>query len=406
MPAVAAAGVRVASRVLLLTLASLSIALAGCTIPTPGGDTPIDLGSQLDNAGAKTLIDQAVAASATGKHGFAMKAEKGGQIAAEVTSGADPAAGVTLMTMKGKPEFFSDPDDDPNGGQSAGMFATGFTIYATKTGSVMHANKTAYAFTNEGSSSTQPDPSKDATEAFDAKEILGDIKNGTVKSVKLVAHKGKAAAEIVVDTKDENNQAMTLTVTVYRDPARVAKVTGTNPGDPKKPNDPWKGATMTMDFLYDSEVTVTPSEAILRAAALAYKSQDQFAGAGPKQTWTFAGTGGIALTEVEVHAKTRPPQSSGDNAPPPPEPDKTANLWTMKLSDKTKSQDGTTVTFTDKDNDGKVSKGDTLVIEMTGSNPPMLVLFDAKTGTYVLPAGGLVAALAALLVAGIVLRRR
>jgi uncharacterized protein (TIGR03382 family) len=76
----------------------------------------------------------------------------------------------------------------------------------------------------------------------------------------------------------------------------------------------------------------------------------------------------------------------------------------MKLSEGTKSQDGATLTFTDADHDGKVSKGDTLRFD--GGEGARVVLYDTKTGTYVVPGPALLFALAGLGVAALLLRRR
>lgn len=389
----------VAVRFLLPIVVTLSIALAGCQDIMDGGGN-VDLGAPLDNAGAKSLLADAAKASNTGKRGMTMTMVKNGAELMQMKTANDPAAGTAFMFMKGDPAVFDDGNNNGNsGGSSAGAYRFGITMYQTKTGTAWHLNKTVYAMPNGSNQQGNQGPSDDMG-AFDPQDI-GDLPNATVKSVKLVVHNGKAAAEIAITTKNDENQTIDLTVTVYRSPARIAKMTGVHPGDPDKANDPSKGANVTVDFTYDGEVTITPPEAVSRAINLAYKSQDSFTGGSPKKTWTFANSGGIPLSEVEVHVKQAPANSDDDNMP---EPDKLTTLWTLKLADKTKTQGGVTVTFTDVDNDGKLSKNDKLEISSTGNEQPMVFLFDTKTQTYVVPSAAL--ALALLAFAGVALLRR
>ena len=85
--------------------------------------------------------------------------------------------------------------------------------------------------------------------------------------------------------------------------------------------------------------------------------------------------------------------------------------WHMTLADGTKTQDGVTLSFTDVDKDGKVSRGDTLTINAVDANgdpvaPPALLLKDTKTGLYVTPGFELALLVAGLGAVALTLRRR
>lgn len=392
-----------------LALALLSLALlAGCA--TPGGDGPGDATPppSMTNAEAQALLMGAVE-DMPDRVGFLMTLTSGGQTLMTFDGSFDNTTGRTYFRLTGDAQAIaavsggSDAQDPEDIEQMAALFGSGLEIYATRAGSVMLANGTAYVF--PGNESSAPVDTGEFGEFTDSEEILSPFAGDdvTITSVTPTVYRGKAAVQIVA-VGHEDDENVTATITVFTSPRRVAAIESTIPADEME-GSPFSNGTLKGDFYYDDEVTArAPSEAVTRAMGLGYSSGGMFGGSSGEITWTFFGDEGIATSEVEVHVKNA---SDGNEMGSMPSFADAPNAWTMKLSEGTKTQDGVTITFTDADGDNKVSPGDTL--QAAGPEDgilPTIVLYDVETGTYVMPGAPLVLLLAGLAVVAIVLRRR
>ncbi|HWH08493.1 MAG TPA: hypothetical protein VNX21_04780, partial [Candidatus Thermoplasmatota archaeon] len=301
-----------------------------------------------------------------------------------------------------------DQGDDEEGGDGlAPALADGFSFYATRDGIVYLVNDTAFAFpaSESGEQSFVPSPEDSPFGQFlDPTEAFGDLgDNVTVNEVRPITHKGKAAYEMDVALHGEDDSLHNVTIVMYRDPARLARLEGDIPAGEGE-DDELGGGHAIVEMSYDGDVEMEVPERAKRAAGLRYDGGGFSFGGDEPKTWTFKGGAGIPLAEVEAQVKDIA-EATGED---PEGLSKAPTRWSMKLSEGTKTQDGVTLAFTDADGDGKVSAGDTLRIEGADEDgmPPQVVLYDAKTGTYVVPGAGLLLAGLALAAAALLLRRK
>jgi hypothetical protein len=381
-------------RVLLLTAV---LALAGCagSNPTPGTPTPP---STVTNEQALAALD-AAAQKMPEKYGMELTIVKGSTTLLSLKGAFDNASGTSYAEITADPGALG----NPAAASLAPLLAKGFTVYSTKDGGVYLANGTAIAFPPSGEQAGGI-PSPDKTEFGKFLQPLNGPFKDTLRSDKVhvtnataITHKGQPAMELNL-TSTENNQTVTGTVILYANPPRLAHIESTIPPDPKSPQDPYAGGRATADFAYDADVTLAPTPAVLRALGLAYATRGDGANA---TTWTFATSGGVATSDADAQVKNASAASSGAM-----DPASIPTAWSLKLSDGNRTQDGVTLAFTDADQDGKVSKGDTLRIEWTTHARPILVLHDDVTGTYVVPGAGAIAVPLALAAAALLLARR
>lgn len=406
-------------RALLLALLT-SLVLAGCTTDTGTGDGSGDGGTgagssqPLTQAQAQSLLSEA-GSGMPDRYGMDMTMTKAGAEVLTMKGAFDNATGEAYIRITMDPTVLQTPGDDSAGfDQAAALFAQGFALYMTTGGTVYIVNDTAFTFpaSESGENSFVPSPDDSPFGEFlKPDEAFGELdENVTIHSVRPITHKGKAAAEIEATLRGDENESTNATIIVYRDPARLARISSDLPQTSDDGEaDPLGGAHAVVDLLYDSEVEITVPERATRAAGLLYKSDGSFGGfggSGGPTTWTFQNAGGIPLADVEVQAKDvsamGEEQGSLDALAQAP------TLWSMTLSDGTRTEGGVTVTFTDADGDGKVGPGDTLSYSGEDENgmPPQLVLYDTVSGTYVVPGPGLFLAALALAGVALLLRRK
>lgn len=391
-------------RTLLLALL-IALVLAGCTDAGtgdgPGGDatppaamTAAEARSAL--AGAVQDMPEAFA--------MEMKALSAGTEVLTIKGSFDNRTGRSYIDLRGDPATLA----NLSRGEGAGaILGDGFAIYSTPEGSLYLANGTAFVFPPQNGSESQPAASASPEHGplggfLDPENTFSDLtdENVTVTSVRPLVYRGKPAVELTVQHPD-GETTMTSEVTLFTEPRRLARIETDLPAEEGGEN-PLAGARLEGDFYYDNEVEVVIPESATRAIGLAYSSDRAPFSFGGEQdrTWTFLNSAGIALAEVEAQVKSTESQTDGDVASLP-------TVFAMRLSEGTKTQDGVTLTFTDVDGDGKVSKGDTLKAEASEDESlPTVVLYDTKTETYVVPGPGLVATLALAGLAGLLLRRR
>lgn len=328
----------------------------------------------------------------------------------------DNATGTSYFEMRADPSVFNQSGGEAGGmGEAAAaMFANGFAMYTTPAGTVLLFNGTAFAMPPANESSTGGFATDQGAfgDVTDPESMLGALGEADVNvtNVKGVLFKGKPALEIDVRHEDDEGRQVESTVTVYTQTNRVAHIESVLPtGAGSSGQDPFAGATFVGDFLYGDEASLQVSEAARRAHGLSYKSDQNpfsFGSERPEAiTWTFQVDGDVPLGEVEVQVKDSSGSEGGMGAAGGADWTKMPTLWSMTLSEKTKAQDGLTLTFTDADNDGKVSQGDTLRIDAEGDYPTV-VLRDTKTNTYVVPGFEALALLGAVGLLALALRRR
>lgn len=399
-------------RPLFMTLLAAAL-VAGCAAAPGEGDDgdggDVSPPAQMTNAEARDLLASAVE-DMPEVFGVNMSVSSGSRELMTITGSFDNASETTYMEIRGDAEALSQLGGE-DGGMASAFLAKGFTMYSTPEGSLFLVNGTAYTFPpddeEEGDGPFEVPDESPMGALLAGDEILrsyGNDSDVVVTSVTPTLYRGRPAIEIVA-TGAEDNETFTAKIVVFTSPRRIAHIETVLPADENESAaNPFNGATMKGDFFYEGEVDLDAPESVVRALALGYTSGSAgfFGGDGSELRWTFLHDGGVALDEVEVHVKEASQDSESMDA--------TAQrtLWSMKLSDGTKTQDGVTITFTDADGDSKVSANDTLVASVAddGIMPP-IVLYDTVTGLYVVPSAGVVLALLALAgVAVLVARRR
>lgn len=361
-----------------LTLAIVAAILAGCA-ENGGGPDAIVTPSTTEAA----ALFASAAENMPDRYGMKMTATRAGVELMGADAAFDQTARTAYFALRMDPSF-TESAGAGMGGMSADVFES-FEMYQTPEGSVVIFNQTAML------------APPDAEETFgggeggigdltDPEALLGALRedNITVQSVTTTTLRNKAAIKMDVTTVDDEGESENVTIFLFQDPTRVARVEAVLPDDEEQLG----GATMVMDMLYDDEVTLAVPEGAKRALGLRYESDRNafsFGDEGPA-TWTFQAAGGIALAEVQ--AEVGPMGEFAESEP----------TWVMPLTAGTKTESGVTLTFRDADGDGKVSEGDTLVIDDTNADEPVQVaLKDLVSGLRIVPgAGALLVALAGL----------
>lgn len=389
-------------RLLLLTVAAAAV-LAGCAAPEmPGDDADVTPPRQMTQDEARQALAEAVA-DMPDLFGLDMRILVGGDEAARIEGRFDNATQRSYLTMTLDADMLANltGGEAPMGGGGDQVIQ----VYAAPAGSLYLVNGTAFVFPpseGEEDGGFVPSPGEGPAGAFlDPEETLLAFaeENLNVTSVTPTVHRGRPAVVVAAETKEEN-RTMPVKVTLFLDPARIARVEAALPADEDEDEDEegaFAGGHAEADFYYGDEVEVAPPESVVRALGLAYRSdREPFSfEESANFTWTFLHSEGIPLDEVEAHVKGEPEDEGDADFSLAGIP----NVFTMRLSEGERTEGGVTLTFTDADGDGEVSAGDTLSVRVPeGEALPTVALYDAKTGTYVVPGPGL--ALAALAAAG------
>ncbi|HUR68197.1 MAG TPA: hypothetical protein VM370_03055 [Candidatus Thermoplasmatota archaeon] len=393
-------------RLLLVAILAFSVALAGCAENKNGGDAQPP--AQVTNAEAQSLFAQA-SGNVPEKYGMDMKAVRGSTQLMGAQAAYDQTANVSFfhMTMD---ETLLEQMGSGAGGMGGMMGdASAFkdvSVYASPQGNAILVNGTVMLTKPEQNGFGED--SEGFSTLSDPEAFLEGMKsdNFTVNSVTPTTLRGKGALKLDA-TVVEDGARQNVTVWLFQDPTRIARLEAAMPaegsggdGDEGDTPDPFRGATMQIDLLYDDEVTTRIPADLARALGLRYESNRMsftFGGgdASEPEMWTFqASPATIPLGEVEAQVGSME--------------DMTHPAWTMPLTVGTKTQDGLTITFADKDHDGKVGLRDTLTVERGDDDEGLqVVLKDTKTGLLVVPgAGAAIAALAGVVGALLAGRRR
>lgn len=385
-------------RVLLVTVLLAAVTLAGCQEAANDlvDDSPP---AQVTNEEARAMLVGA-SASLPDRYGMKVTVTKGGAELMSLTGAFDNTTRESYFEMKADPAVFA---DSAGQGEEADLsaFADGISFFASDAGVVYLVNDTAFVFPagEEGESSFVPDPEDSPFGQFlDPSEAFGQFDEGvTIHSVEPITHKGKAAYQIQATIVDEEEMATNATIVMYANPNRLARIEGDIPADGE--DETFAGSRAVAEVLYDDEITITIPEKAQRAAGLQYTGGgfDFSGGEDTSKTWSFTQSRGLDLAQIEAQVKDVS-QMGDESGRSLDAVSKAPTLWAMKLSDRTRTEGGVTLTFTDADGDGKVSAGDTLLIEGQDESgiPPQVVLYDTVTQTYVVPGFGLLALLAAL----------
>lgn len=392
-------------RFLLLTLTLVAAALAGCAENPGTGEGDAMPPAPVSNEEAASLFAQA-AGDVPDRYGVLMVAAKNGTDLMEGEAVFDEPAQTSYFRMK----FDESLMEDAEGGFGGSMGDIGeIAMYATPQGSAMLVNGTVVLAPPDESSPFQQ--SAEEQEGFQAlanpDELLAALKeeNMTVNSVTPTTLRGKGALKVDATFTEDENRTQDISIWLFQNPSRVGRVEMTVEPEPgEEADDPFAGATMTMDMLYDGEVDLAVPEGLKRAMGLRYESNREsfggFGGSGGEEgpeVWTFQVDGGLALGEIVAEVGGAGAMGGMGEEGMSAEPD-----WTMAFSDGTKSQDGITLTFDDADSDGKVSANDTLTIERAeDADFAMVVLKDTVSGYRIVPGAGL--ALVALAAVGVAL---
>lgn len=399
-------------RFLLLTLTLVVAALAGCAENPGTGEGDATPPAPVSNEEAASLFAQA-AGDVPDRYGVRMVAAKNGTNLMEGEAVFDEPAETSYFSMKFDPSLM----DDASGGFGGSMGDVGeIAMYATPQGGAILVNGTVMlAPPDEDSPFQQSAKEQEGFQALaNPDELLGALKdeNITVNSVTPTTLRGKGALKIDATFVDEEaNHTQDVSIWLFQNPSRVGRVemaVEAEPGD--EADDPFTGATMTMDMLYDNEVDLAVPEGLKRAMGLRYASNREsfggfggFGGSGEDEgpeVWTFQVDGGLALSEIVAEVGGAGAMASMGEEGMSAEPE-----WSMAFSDGTKTQDGITLTFADVDADGTLSANDTLTIERAeDADYAAVVLKDTVSGYRVVPGAGL--ALLALAAVGVALLSR
>ena len=399
---------------LLLVLTLVAAAVAGCAENGgTGGDandttgngttsgTPASPPAAMTNAQALALFSQA-ASDVPDKYGVDMVASKDGKDLMDAEAVFDERAQTGFFRMT----FDESLMEESSGDMGGEMFADAAEIvmYTSPQGNAILMNGTVMVTPpDEDSPFSQGAQDAEGFEALsDPTALLSELEesNISITSVTPTTLRGKAAYRIEA-TFVEEGETQNTTMWLFQSPARVGRIEMLVP-NATDDEDPFAGAKMTMDMLYDAEVQLTVPSGITRALGLRYESdRESFGGFGGgsdegPEVWTFQVDGDVAIGEVLVEVGDA--ESMGEEM---------TAAWSMPLSAKTKSQDGVTLTFNDADADGKVSANDTLTIGRSDdAGFAQVWLKDTVSGYRIVPGAGLFVALAAIGVALLALRRR
>lgn len=388
-------------RLLLLGMAVIGVALAGCAenTTTPGDDAgtpPTNVPSTMDAA----ALFAAAAEGVPDKYGMKLAATKDGAPLMTADSVYDEPAKTAFFRIRMDPEFLA---RSGQGAQAPGMdpsMLENLAVYTSPQGNAFLANDTVMLSEPSEDAFGGAAEDNDGLEALtDPEELLSGFgeDNFTVTSVTPTTLRGRGALKLDATVTDEG-RAQNVTVWLFQNPTRVARVEALIPGAPDAEDDDadeFAGAMMEMDFLYDTEVTLAVPEELTRALGLRHESNREpfsFGGNTGPEVWTFQVDSNIALGDVQAEVGT-----FGETEP----------TWSMSLSEGTKTAEGVTLTFADVDANGKISKNDTLTIQTEEDGmPAQVTLKDLVTGYRVVPGTGVLFAGLAIAGAALVLRRR
>lgn len=377
-----------------LLAATIAVLLAGCAEGIPGNDGGIPPSQVPSTSEAAGLLAQASGAIPD-RYGVTMTVTRDAVSLADIDMLMDEPAQTAYFRIRFDPTFLASQADEGE------MGMTGFdpaalqdiSVYDSPQGSAFLVNGTVL-LSPPGENNEWMGGDDGLSALTDPESLLDALgENVNITNVTPTTLRGRPAIKVEGTQTDEDG-THPFTVWLFTEPTRVARIEMPVPADEDEPE--LAGATMSMDMLYDDEVTLAVPDDITRALSLRFTSdRAAFSFGGDEQgaeTWTFEASGSIPLDEVQAEI--------GDMADAVP-------TWTMKLSDTTKTQDGLTLTYADKDADGKISAGDTLTIARTDdATGTQVSLRDLETGYRIVPGAGLWLLSAAIAGAALVARRR
>lgn len=373
-------------------LLGLAIALAGCAEPQAEGDEPEADADAQRREEARSLL---LAAGQDFPDRFTFEL------------GGSNARGEELLRVRGAVdgestyvEFDADPafaaaasQRDGGADPAAAFFGSSFRMHVSPDGMVYLADGAALAFPPGHQSAFTPDPSQTPAAAFtDPEALFAQLAEAgvNVTAVESVTYRDEPALRVEFSFEREDD-AGTGTAYVFQEPTRLAHLTvetqATTADEPSR---------FTSEFHYGDDEQLAPSEGVVRALALAYRSDaNPFGGAaraedgGRVVTWTFLRSDGVLASDAELVAYDS--AHEGERLVP----EDGAVLWRMGLEQGAAEREGANVTFVDADADGLVSAGDTLRVQTPeGAAMPGLVLRDRVTGVHVFELNTLIAAFA------------
>lgn len=385
----------------LLLSVVFAVVVAGCA-EGPGGGGELATPSTSE---AAALFGQA-AENMPDVYGVTMKVTRDAKELMTAEGVFDEARQTGYFTIKMDASL---AEGSGEGGMGMSFPEEGFGMYTSPEGSAFVVGKSITVMPpGENAFMSQAEENEGFAAIADPDELFEEMteSNFTVTSVTSTELRGKPALKLEGTFVDDEEGPQNVTVYLFQEPTRIARLEMVAPADEEE----FAGALMTMDVLYDDEISAEVPDAVRRAMGLRYQSDRQaFGGFGSggsgsedgPETWTFQADGGIALAEVAAEVGEGMGGvggMDGDEETPP--------LWTMKLSEGSKSEEGLTLTFADVDGDGTVSQGDTLTIERgEGAEHLSVALRDLATGYKVTPGAGLGLLLVAFAFAGLVARR-
>lgn len=399
-------------------MVGLGLVLAGCagTGNHNGLTTSTPTADQLTPSGAQSMLAAAVAGV---PDQFAMSAGlyKGSTQTLAFNASFDNVSKTSYVELHGDPSALGQATQ--GSAATSSILKDGFSLYISKEGSLYLANGSAFVFppgNASKSSSLVPSPERSPfNQFFDPEHVIGAFQgsNVTVLSVEPITCHDQAAVRVVFSSS-VSNQTTNATADLFNaNPPRICHLETILPHSGGPTADPLGGASTRVDFYYNGELGIKVPEAATRSLGLRYSSdKPAFSHGGSSDqpsdvTWTFEHDGGIATSDAVVEVKDLENASTSSSANSIPNVGAMPTLWSMKLSEGTKTQNGVTLTFTDNDGDHKVSPGDTLLIHTdAGQAPATVALKDAKTGVYVVPGPGLALVLGLVGLAALAFRRR
>lgn len=387
---------RLTSRILLLTLVALGIALAGCTgnqgktNDTPSTSTPPS------TATGETMLASALASPPARFH-----------VDLAFYKGTDKVATSQATYLNDSRETYVVVSGALlNMAAASGLpRAQSVEIYVGPTGMVGYANGTALVFPPEnasaGGASALTAVRGGGFGAFlSGPGALAYLQGDQihVTSVESSTCAGQPATRVTFNHTVQNQANVAVADLVGTNPPRLCHLETTMPTRANAQADPLNGANVRADFLYESQVPAIPAS-VKAPLGLLYEKTPA---TDPKHAvWTFKGASGRALADVQLEVK----EASGSQGFFV-NPTVGATRWSATLDQLPKTQDGVTLNFADNDHDGKVSAGDTLTLDTTGDALPPVAMKDLTTGAYVVPGPALVLGLVALGLAALAMRRR
>ena len=348
---------------LLLVLLSISVALAGCANNAePGADdattTPAaPTAAPMSDDAARDLVEQALL-DTPDRYGFELTATRGGSELLRAEATFDNATGRSYLSVVGQAAAFAPlrlPED-------------GLSIYNSPEGAIYRIGDVAVV---QAAAIQQLQGIVPAQLMTPQSLLAAQGANLTVTGVQATTWNGEAAIQISYQLVEDEGTVVG-TATLLQAPARLVQLEATLPEDQRA--GALSGATFVADIRYGDDAPAFPEHAA-RLMGLGYAMRPT--GGDGDATWTFRHSKDIPLADVSVLA-----QDASQSSPSIAE---TPVAFQMTLADGAKSEQGVTLTFTDADEDGALSQGDTLAIDVAddAAFKPQVVLYDAASETYV-----------------------